>query len=239
MSIKVNAAIKRPSKEVVEGFRSLLDEYHEITPGISDVSNRLNAMSSDIKPLFEGIRVVGVALTVKTMPSDNVAVMRVLEVVQSGDMIVVDTNNSKNSGFWGGTICFEVQRKGAVGIILDSAVRDVVELRKLRFPVLCQGIVPNAPGKAGFGYINFPIQCGGIVVNPGDIVIVDDNGVVVVPRDEAEDVLQKTRRFLENEARMVDKIKAGGTLKEIFGLDKFEAVDNTLIYEKLRQSGKI
>lgn len=124
----------------------------------------------------------------------------------------------------------EAQKKGAVGIILDSAVRDVVELRKFKFPVMCQGIAPNVAGIIGFGYVNAPIQCGGVVINPGDIVIVDDNGVVVVPQDEAENILKKTRRFLENEARVAAKIMAGATLSEIIGLDKLEEgiIDHTV-----------
>lgn len=102
--------------------------------------------------------------------------------------------------------------------------------------MLCQGIAPNVASMIGFGYVNVPIQCGGTAVNPGDIVIVDDNGVVVVPQDEAEDILQKTRRFLENEARIIDRVKAGEALGKIVGLDKLEEgiTDHTVIYEKQR-----
>jgi regulator of RNase E activity RraA len=239
MSIKINTEIKRPSKEVVEGFRSLLKKYHSITPGVSDVMNRLSAMTPDIKPLFEGIRVVGVALTVRTIAGDNSALMRALAEIQSGDMIVVDTHNSKDTAFWGELVCIEAQRKGSVGIILDSAIRDVIELRKMKFPVLCQGITPNGGGKAGFGYINFPIQCGGVVVNSGDVVIVDDNGVVVVPQNEAEDILQKTARFLENETKVLKRVMAGESIVEILDINRLAevAIDSTAIYEKQRQSG--
>jgi 4-hydroxy-4-methyl-2-oxoglutarate aldolase len=234
MSIEVNTKVKRPSREVVEGFRSLLAEYHSIAPGVSDCMNRLNAMSSDIQPLFPGIRVVGVALTVKTITSDLAPVIKALELIQKGDIIVVDTHNSKDTAFWGEIVCMEAERKGAVGIILDSAVRDVVELREMKFPVLCQGIAPNVASFIGFGYINVPIQCGGAVVNPGDIVIVDDNGVVVVPQDEAEEVLQKTRKFLENEVKVINRVNAGESLGQILGLDKLEAatIDHTKLYDK-------
>lgn len=237
MSIKVNREVKRPSKEVIEGFRSLLEEYYSITPGVSDVMNRLNAMSPDIKPVFEGIRMVGIALTVKTITSDLAPVIKALELIQSGDIIVVDTHNSKDTAFWGEIVCMEARRKGATGIILDSAVRDVVELREFKFPVLCQGIAPNVASLVGFGYVNVPIQCGGAAVNPSDIVIVDDNGVVVVPQNEAEDVLKKTRRFLENELKVIDRVKAGETLYQILGLDKLEeaVIDSTIVYEKQRQ----
>ena len=237
MSIVVNRNVKRPPKGVVEGFRYLLQEYHSIVPGVSDVMNRLNAMSSDIKPLFPGIRVVGVALTIKTTSSDLAPVIKALDLIQTDDLLVVDTHNSKNTAFWGEIVAMEAQRKGAVGIILDSAVRDVVELREMKFPVLCQGIAPNVASLVGFGYINVPIQCGGAAVNAGDIVIIDDNGVVVVPQDDAEEVLQKTRRFLENEVKIIERVKAGESLYQILGLDKLEeaTIDSTIIYEKQRQ----
>lgn len=241
MSIEVNTKIRRPSKEVLEGFRSLLDEEGSITPNISDLLKKMNAMSSDIKPLFEGIRVVGVAVTVKTLTSDIAPVIRSLEVIEAGDIIVVDTHNSKNTAFWGEMLCTEARRRGAVGAILDSAVRDVIELKKAKFPVLCQGITPNAAALVGFGYVNVPIQCGGVVVNPGDIVIADDNGAVVVPRDEAEDILQKTRQFLESEKKIFNRIVAGENLIEVLQLDKLEEgiIDHVVQYGKQTKEERI
>lgn len=233
MTIMVNKQFKRPSNKIVNGFRHLLEKYHSITPSVSDNMNRLNAMSSDIKPLFEGIRLVGVALTVKTLASDNAPLIKALELVKSGDIIVVDTHNSKDTAFWGELVCIEAQMKGAAGIILDCAVRDVLELRELRFPVLCRGITPNGAGKIGFGYINYPIQCGGAAVNPGNIIVIDDNGVVVVPQAQAKEVFEKSSRFLENEAKIVERVKAGESMICILGLDKLEeeTIDTAKIYE--------
>ncbi|MFH1646087.1 MAG: hypothetical protein ABID71_00120 [Chloroflexota bacterium] len=234
MSIVVNKKFKRPQPEVVKEYRRLLEEYHSIVPGVSDCMNRLNAMSSDIQPLFPEIRMVGVALTVKTGTSDLAPVIRALQLVQPGDIIVVDTHSSKDTAFWGEIVAIEARRNGAVGIILDSAVRDVVELREMKFPVLCRGIAPNVASTIGFGYINVTIQCGGAAVNAGDIIIADDNGVVVVPCDEAEEVLQKTKKFLENEVRVIEKVNAGESLYNIIGLDKLEAttIDHTKLYDK-------
>jgi regulator of RNase E activity RraA len=234
MPIEVNTEVKRPAQEVVQGFRNLLEEYGSIVPGVSDVMNRLNTMSSDISPLFPGVRLVGVALTVKTSASDLAPVIKSLELVQSGDVIVVDTHNSKDTAFWGEMVTMEAQRKGAVGVILDSGVRDVVELKEMGFPVLCQGIAPNAAGLVGAGYINVPIQCGGAVVNPGDIVIVDDNGVVVVPRDEAGEVLERARKFLKDEEKIIKRIQAGESLGQILGIDRLgtTTIDHTRIYEE-------
>ena len=233
MSIEIVTNVKQPSKKAIEGFRKLLDTYGSITPGVSDCMNRLNAMDSDIKPLFPGIRLVGVALTVKTTASDIAPVIKALEYIEPGNILVVDTHHSKNTAFWGEIVAIEAERKGAVGIILDGAVRDVVELRAMNFPVLCRGIAPNVASLVGFGYINVPVQCGGAAVSPGDMVIVDDNGVVVVPCDHGDDLFEKTQKFLEDEARVVDRVKAGETLSQILGLDKLEqgTIDHTRVFK--------
>jgi len=238
MSVTVTTQFKRPSKKTIEEFRRLLEEYHSIASAVSDNMNRLNTMSSDIKPLFEGIRVVGVALTVRTIASDIDPLIKALDYIQSGDIIAVDTHNSKDTAFWGELVCIEAQRKGAIGIIMDCAVRDVVELKELGFPTLCQGITTKGAGKIGLGYVNVPVQCGGAAVNPGDIFIVDDNGVVVVPEAEGENILQKTKRFLENEARIIERVKAGERMSKILGLEKLEkpVIDTTAIYEQQRES---
>ena len=116
----------------------------------------------------------------------------------------------------------------------DKICLIVVELREMKFPVLCRGIAPNVACTIGFGYINVPVQCGGAAVSPGDIVIVDDNGVAVVPQNEAEEVLEKTKKFLVNEARVIEKVNAGESLYNILGLDKLEAatIDHTRLYDK-------
>ena len=234
MSIEITTDIKRPSRDVLEGFQNLMEKHHSIAPGVSDCMNRLNAMDTDIKPLFPGIRVVGVALTIKTIASDIAPVIKALEFIRPGDILIVDTHNSKDTAFWGELVAIEAKEKGAVGIVLDAAVRDVVELRAMKFPVLSRGIAPNVAGHVGFGFINVPVQCGGAVVCPGDIIVIDDNGVVVVPCDEAEHVLQKTRKFLKNEEKMTERVKAGETLSSILGMDKLvePTFDHTQIYDK-------
>jgi regulator of RNase E activity RraA len=233
MAIEVITEIKRPSDKTVERFENLMKAYHSITPAVADCMNRLNAMDSDIKPLFPEIRFVGVALTIKTNASDLAPVIKALEYIRPGDVLIVDTHNSKNTAFWGEIVAIEAMQKGAKGIILDSAVRDVVELKEMKFPVLCRGVAPNPAGPVGFGYINVPVQCGGAAVTPGDIVIVDDNGVVIVPCDDADAVLDKTIRFLENEVKIIERVKAGESLSQILNLDGLEgtAIDHTKIFD--------
>jgi regulator of RNase E activity RraA len=235
MSIEVNTQFKRAPKAVLEGWRKLLREYRGVTPEASDVMNRLNAMTSDIRPLYEGIRIVGSALTVKTIEADLAPVIKVLELVRPDDVIVIDTHGTKDSAFWGEVVCTEAKLKGVVGVITDSAVRDVVQMRALKFPVLCAGFASKAATPVGFGYLGFPISCGGVVVNSGDVVVVDDNGVVVVPQAEAADVLQKTRRFLENELKVIARVKAGEHTGDVIGLQKLGTLDAAEIYAKERR----
>lgn len=229
MTIEVNTDIKRPPQRIVDGFLDLMKKYHSIAPAVSDCMNRLNAMDSDIQPLYPEIRLVGVALTIKTTASDLAPVIKALDYIQPGDVLIVDTHSSENTAFWGEIVAIEAKRKGAKGIILDSAVRDVVELKEMKFPVLCRGISPNAAGPVGFGYINVPVQCGGAAVSPGDIVIVDDNGVVIVPCGDAEAVLNKTKKFLEDEVKITERVKAGERLGDILNMDGLErtAIDHT------------
>jgi regulator of RNase E activity RraA len=101
--------------------------------------------------------------------------------------------------------------------------------------VLAAGIASKAATPVGFGYINFPISCGGVVVNPGDVVVVDDNGVVIVPQGEAEEVFVKTRRFLENELKIIARVKAGEHLGDILGMQKLGVPDAADVYKKERR----
>ncbi len=99
--------------------------------------------------------------------------------------------------------------RGVAAVVIDGACRDVEEIRKLRFPVICRGIVPNVGSISGYGDVNVLIQCSGVAVAPGDIVVADGNGVVVVPRGEAASILEKTQRLLETERLLQARIKAG------------------------------
>jgi regulator of RNase E activity RraA len=110
--------------------------------------------------------------------------------------------------------------RGVIAAVIDGACRDVEEIRKIRFPVICKGIVPNVGAIAGYGDVNVSIQCAGVPVSPGDIVVVDGNGVVVVPMAEAAVILQKAQRLLETEHLLQEKIMAGATIGELVKVDE-------------------
>lgn len=214
----INETIQRPSAEVVTGFRELL-AHDSITCAISDCMGRFNAMTADMKPLFDGIRFVGTAVTVKTLASDLAAAFKAIDVCQPGDVVVIDSHGSVNTAFWGENMTMSALNRGVVAAVIDGACRDVEEIRKIRFPVICKGIVPNVGAIAGYGDVNVAVQCAGVAVSPGDIVVADGNGVVVVPMPDAADILSKARRLLETEHLVQEKIKAGATIGELVDVD--------------------
>jgi 4-hydroxy-4-methyl-2-oxoglutarate aldolase len=177
-------------------------------------------MTSDMKPLFEGIRLVGTAITVKTLASDLAAAFKAIDVCQPGDVVVVDSHGSINTAFWGENMTMSALNRGVIAAVIDGACRDVEEIRRMRFPVICKGVVPNVGAIAGYGDVNVPVQCAGVAVSPGDVVVVDGNGVVVVSIAEAAAILEKAQRLLETEHLLQEKIKAGATIGELVNVDE-------------------
>jgi len=215
----INETIERPPSEIVQGFRDLL-RHDSITCAISDCMGRFNAMTSDMKPLFEGIRLVGTAVTVKTLASDLAAAFKAIDICEPGDVVVIDSHGSTNTAFWGENMTMSALNRGVIAAVIDGACRDVEELRKMKFPVICKGVVPNVGSISGYGHVNVPIQCAGVAVSPGDVVVVDGNGVVVVPIGEAAVILEKTRGLLATEHLLQEKIKAGATVGELINVDE-------------------
>ena len=226
--------IDRPSEGIVRGLRELL-RYESVTCAISDCMGRFNAMTSDMRPLFEDIRFVGTAVTVKTLASDLAAAFKAIDLCHPGDVIVIDSHGSVDTAFWGENMAMSAVNRGAVGAAIDGACRDVEEIRKLRFPVLCKGIVPNVASISGYGHVNVPIQCAGVPVHPGDVLVVDGNGVVVVPKEAAPDILAKARQLLATENVLQEKIKSGATIGELINVD--EVFENVFAYQERATEG--
>jgi 4-hydroxy-4-methyl-2-oxoglutarate aldolase len=224
----------RPPSHLVDGFRDLL-KFDSVTCAISDCMGRFGAMTSDMRPLFDSIRFAGPAVTARTLASDLAAVFKAIDVGEPGDVVVVDSHGSKNTAFWGENMTISAQNRGLAGAVIDGACRDVVEVRRLRFPLYCTGIVPNVAAIAGYGKVNVPVQCGGQPVAPGDIIVADENGVVVVPLQEAEVLLERTRSLLEKEHLLQDRLLTGSTIGELVDID--EVLRTTFDYQS-RALGK-
>jgi len=221
--------IERARSEIVTGFKALL-RYSSITCAISDCMGRFNAMTSDMHPLYDGIRLVGTAITVKTLSSDLAAAFKAIDVCEAGDIVVIDSHGSVNTAFWGENMTMSAINRGVVAAVIDGACRDVEEIRTLKFPVVCKGIVPNVGSVSGYGDVNVPIQCAGVAVSPGDIVVVDGNGVVVVPKSESPTILKEAEALLKTEHVLQDKIRAGATIGQLVDID--DVFRNVFSYQK-------
>ena len=180
------------------------------SPDISDQLNRLYALTSAIHCLTgTAHRVVGPACTVKVYPGDNLMVHKSLDIVEPGDVIVVDAGASRMNAALGSLISTKAQHRGVAAFIVDGYVRDLPEIVPLDFPVFARGTTPIGPLHRGPGEINYPICCGGVVVNPGDIVVADGFGVVIVPRDNAVDILERLQAYQEKNAEYFAGVKRG------------------------------
>jgi len=172
--------------------QSLIEQIKEFeTPDISDMLNRLYTMDPGIKNVVNNASMVGPACTVKVFPGDNLMVHKALDIIQAGDIIVVDAGRSQMNGVIGNLIATKAKHRGAVGFIVDGLVRDLPGLKEVGLPVYTRGVTPIGPLHRGPGEINYSVSCGGIVVNPGDIICADLNGATVVRQDFAEELLQR------------------------------------------------
>ena len=209
----VNEQIERPESALIEGFRG-----HEVAK-VGDAMAGHGIAHHEIKPLAPGMRLCGPAVTVLTRPGDALFVQKAADVARAGDVIVCDAGGGLEAAVIGERIGFYMQSRGIAGFLVDGAVRDKPGLVDLGFPTFARGVTPRIYGSLGPGAINVPIQCGGIPVSPGDLILGDDDGVVVVPRDDAARVLALADEHLAGELERLDRMKRGETLSEIFGCD--------------------
>lgn len=161
------------------------------TTAISDATDGLNNLDSSIKPLKEEYKFAGRALTVKTAVGDNLAVQKAIRNAKEGDIIIIDAKGDQYRAMAGDFVVGMAQTMGVGAIVVDGVIRDIVAIKELNFPVFSKGTTVAASGKAGVGEINVPISCGGQVIHPGDIVVGDADGVVVIPQEVEQEVFIK------------------------------------------------
>jgi 4-hydroxy-4-methyl-2-oxoglutarate aldolase len=161
------------------------------TTCISDAMDGLTNMDSLIKPLKEKYKFAGRAFTVQIPVGENLAFLQAIRVAKPGDILVVDAKGDQNRAIAGDFVVGMAQTLGIGAIVVDGVIRDIVGIKNLDFPVFCKGTTVAASGKAGVGKINIPISCGGVSVFPGDLIVGDADGVVVIPKSIEKDVLNK------------------------------------------------
>ncbi|MHB1161911.1 MAG: RraA family protein [Chloroflexota bacterium] len=204
----VHTRVDRPPRQLVEPFKEL------VTCNICDALGRFGAMHYDIKPMVPGWKIAGPAITVRTRPCDNLLIYKALEMAQPGDVLVIANYEYETNATWGDLTSMIGKARGIAGMVTDGLVRDIAGLKEVGLPVFARGLTPNSPQKDGPGEINVPVSCGGVIVNPGDIVVGDDDGVVVVPRADAELVIELTRKIIAKEEKTVKDIQSGKLIPE-------------------------
>lgn len=200
---RVKMEIERPSKELIDKFKEFP------TPDISDLMNRLYTMDSAIKNLINKKEIRGPACTVKVFPGDNLMVHKALDIAKPGDIIVVDAGASSMNGIIGDLVSTKAFHRGIQAFIIDGLIRDVPGIKEVDLPVYARGITPIGPLHRGPGEINYPICCGGIVVNSGDIICGDENGVTVVRKEFAEELLERVSKQKKSLNDYIANVKKG------------------------------
>jgi 4-hydroxy-4-methyl-2-oxoglutarate aldolase len=186
---------------------------------LHEAMGKRGALPHYLRPIWPDFTMSGVALTVKSRPGDNLMLHKAVTLAHPGDVLVVDCDGFVEAGQWGEIITMAAMQKGIAGLVTNGAVRDTRQIRELGFPVFSAGISIKGTTKAVPGKINHPVAFDGVIVNPGDVVIGDNDGLVVVPCSEAVQVLAAALAKEESEAAVMEKIRQGQTAMELLGFE--------------------
>ncbi|MBU1147153.1 MAG: DUF561 domain-containing protein [Candidatus Omnitrophica bacterium] len=206
---------KRVSEKDIEKVLSLVS-----TANISDAMHRSGGLK-DLKAITPGVKICGKAITVRTYPGDWAKTVEAIDIAEPGQVIVIDTGGV-GPAVWGELATHGAIQKRIAGVVIDGAIRDVQEIRKLKFPAFSKLITPTAGEPKGFGEIGVPVNISGIKVFNGDYVVGDDDGVIVIPAQKALEIANRAMNVLEMENRVRKEIDEGSTLAKVIELLKWE-----------------
>ncbi len=205
--------VNRVPSELCEAAKGVtVSDLHEAMP------SRSGLMSSRMRPLNRGIRIAGPAITAYCAPGDNLMMHRALFLAQPGDVLVVVCAAEISGAQWGDIAARYAAHKRLAGVVVHGCIRDTDTLEQMRFPVWSTAISPARPEKRGHGTMNAPVSCDGVIVNPGDLVAADGDGVLCVPRDSAAEVVALARQRMAREDAYADAIRAGEHPWEFLGI---------------------
>ena len=185
---------------------------------VSDCLDRSGAMDGRIR-LLSGQRLVGPAFTVRTVAGDSATIHRALRAVPAGHVLVVSAEGGMERAVWGAVLTEAARRAQLVGAVIDGLVRDLAQIRAVGFPLFARGSSPAGPHKGGHGSFGEVVQCGGVVVSPGDLIVGDLDGVVVVPAARVDGVSRDAVERLRAEETWIERIRSGETSADILGIE--------------------
>lgn len=218
LGYRINPSKRYISQEIVEAYKGIP------TSIISDCMEKMFAVESKIKPFHPNPIMVGHAITIHCPPGDNLVLQKAIELAQPGDVLVMNAGGDMTQAPVGEIVVSNCIRKGAAGLVIDGPIRDSDILPSLSIPVFAKGVTHRGCYKDGPGEINVTIACGGVVVRPGDLVVGDSDGVVIVPYEEAEALLPSLRKMVEKEAKLLVQIRN-------------KTVDRSWVDQELRDKG--
>ena len=212
--IHVVTHIERPPKELIDQFRRIGSAT------IHEASGKKGAVDFSIKPITRGVRICGPAFTVQCHPLDNLMLHKALEKAQPGDVLVATVGGHYEGGYFGGLMATSGVAGNLGGLAIDGCIRDSEEIIRMGFPIFCRGFSIRGTTKTVLGLINHPVLFGGVLVYPGDLIVGDDDGMVVVSREDCKSVLEKSIQRVETEKKKSAQLKAGASSVELNKLNK-------------------
>ena len=222
-ALTIRRNFERPDPKLIEQLKGFPSGY------FVDIQGRRGALDCGIQPMSDWPPVIGTAVTVKTVPDDNLAPYAALEVLQPGDVLVIANGDWVGSAVIGDLIVGMFGNAGVAAVVTDGAVRDIVGLEDVGVPIYARALTPNSPQKNGPGEIGLSVSIGGVTVNTGDLIVADRDGVVCLPRDRVAAAVEEVRGIKDKEAKIEAAIAKGqttpGWVSELLATDRVRFVD--------------